>query len=138
MPFNGRKVVQIARARKIKGVEFKRSVYPNRTGNFTWEEIETATNPNAVTIEAIADCLHCSIDELFDRNTNYATNQVNGDNNTIGSNITISNDPNVLSTTISHLYDTIKRQDNTIERQQNTIDELNRRIDKLIEMAKRS
>lgn len=137
MPFNGKKVVQIARARKIKGVDFKRSVYPNRTGNFTWDEIELATNPNASTIEAIADCLHCSIDDLFDRNTGYAANHVTGDNNTIGSTITISNDPQVLNTTISHLYDTIKRQDNTIERQQNTIDDLNRRIDQLIELAKR-
>lgn len=137
MPFNGKKVAKIAKDRKIKAKDFKAAVYANRSGNFSWDQMEKSTNPNATTIEAIADFLHCSIDDLFDRNTSFASNHVTGDNNTIGSTITISNDPQVLNTTISHLYDTIKRQDNTIERQQNTIDDLNRRIDQLIELAKR-
>lgn len=136
MPFNGSKVVQIARERKLKGVDFKRSVYPNRTGNFTWDEIEKSTNPNAATIEAIADFLGCSIDELFDRAV--VSNHVTGDNNTVGSNITISTDPQVLTATISHLNDTIGRQDKTIERQEKTIEELSSRIGELIELVKRN
>ena len=129
MPFNGRKVVQIARARKIKGVDFKRAVYPNRTGNFNWEEIEKSTNPNATTIEAIADLLQCSIDELFDRESPRTTNNVTGDNNTVG-NISISSDPELLTATINHLREVIARQDITIAEQ-------NRRIDQLIELVKR-
>lgn len=137
MPFNGVKVVQIAQTRKIKGVDFKRAVFPNRTGNFSWEEIEKSKNPSANTLEAMADLLGCSIDELFDRPGSVHSNNVTGDNNTIGSNITISTNPQILNATISHLNDTIERQDKTIDRQEKTIEDLNRRIDQLIELAKR-
>ena len=131
MPFNGKKVAQMARAKKIKAKDFKAVVFPERTGNFSWDQMEKST------IEAIADFLHCSIDDLFDRDTTYSTNHVTGDNNTVGSNITISSDPHVLTATISHQHDTIERLDKTIESQQKTIDDLNRRIDQLIELAKR-
>lgn len=137
MPFNGKKIAQLARARKIKAKDFKAAVFPDRTGNFSWDQMEKSKNPNAATIEAIANYLHCPIDDLFDRETTYSTNHVMGDNNTVGSNITISSDPHVLTATISHLHDTIERQDKTIDSQQKTIDDLNRRIDQLIELAKR-
>lgn len=137
MAFNSRKVEQIVRSKGIKAKEFFAFVYPDRSGNASFPDIIKNDNPKADTIERIADLLECSIDELFDRNTNHATNHVTGDNNTIGSTITISTDPHVLNATISHLHDTIERQDKTIERQQNTIDDLNRRIDQLIELAKR-
>ena len=112
-------------------------VFPERTGNFSWDQMEKSKNPEAATIEAIADFLHCSIDDLFDRDTTYSTNHVTGDNNTVGGNITISSDPHVLTATISHQHDTIERLDKTIESQQKTIDDLNRRIDQLIDLAKR-
>lgn len=137
MPFNGKKVAQMARAKKIKAKDFKAVVFPERTGNFSWDQMEKSKNPEAATIEAIADFLHCSIDDLFDRDTTYSTNHVTGDNNTVGSNITISSDPHVLTATISHQHDTIERLDKTIESQQKTIDDLNRRIDQLIDLAKR-
>ena len=137
MPFNGKKVAQMARAKKIKAKDFKAVVFPERTGNFSWDQMEKSKNPEAATIETIADFLHCSIDDLFDRDTTYSTNHVTGDNNTVGSNITISSDPHVLTATISHQHDTIERLDKTIESQQKTIDDLNRRIDQLTELAKR-
>ena len=67
MPYNGKKVVDIARQRGIKAKDFKAVVFPNRTGAFTWDELMRTSNPNAATIEATADLLGCSIDELFDR-----------------------------------------------------------------------
>lgn len=137
MAFNSRKVEQLVRSKGIKAKEFFAFVYPDRSGNASFPDIIKNDNPKADTIERVADLLKCSIDELFDRNTNHATNHVTGDNNTIGSNITISSDPHVLTVTISHLHETIGRQDKTIESLQKTIDDLNRRIDQLIELAKR-
>ena len=137
MAFNSRKVEQLVRSKGIKAKEFFAFVYPDRSGNASFPDIIKNDNPKADTIERVADLLKCSIDELFDRNTNLATNHVTGDNNTIGSNITISSDPHVLTVTISHLHETIGRQDKTIESLQKTIDDLNRRIDQLIELAKR-
>ena len=130
MPYNGMKVVQIARNRRLKAKDFRAAVFPDRKGNFTWKEIEKSTNPSAETIEATANFLQCSIDELFDRPVSYPSNNVSGDNNTVGSHITISSDPNVLTATIAHLNDVIARQDKTIEEQ-------SRRIDQLIELARR-
>lgn len=138
MAFNSRKVEQMVRSKGIKAREYFAFVYPDRSGNASFPDIIKNDNPKADTIERIANLLKCSIDELFDRNMPaYSSNHVTGDNNTIGSNITISSDPQVLNATISHLYDTIDRQDKTIESQQKTIDDLNRRIDQLIELAKR-
>lgn len=137
MAFNSLKVEQMVRSKGIKAREYFAFVYPERSGNASFQDIGKNDNPKAETIERIADLLQCPIDDLFDRETKYITNQVNGDNNTVGSNITISSDPDVLKATISHLTDTITRQDKTIERQQDTIDNLNRRIDQLIDLAKR-
>ena len=129
MPYNGKKAVQIARNRGLKAKDFRAAVFPERTGNFSWKEIENSTNPSAETIEATADFLQCSIDELFDREAFNPTNQVNGDHNTVGSyNVTV--DPEILAATNHHLRDVIERQDKTIA-------ELNRRIDQLIDLAKR-
>lgn len=130
MPFNGAKVEKMARAHRLKAKEFKALVFPERSGHFSWDQIRVSKNPSAKTIEAIADLLECSIDELFDRPVAYPSNNVSGDNNTVGSHITISSDPNVLTATIAHLNDVIARQDKTIEEQ-------NRRIDQLIELARR-
>ena len=135
MAYNGEKVVKMVKARGIKAKDFVAYVYPGRSGNTSFVDTKNNTNPKAETIERIADLLQCPIDDLFDREIKYVTNQVTGDNNTIGSNITISSDPEVLKASITHLTDTITRQDKTIERQQNTIDDLNRRIDQLIELA---
>ncbi len=129
MPYDGKKVVQIARERGIKAKEFKAAVFPNRNGSFSWDELKRATNPSAETIEATADFLQCPIDDLFDRKVKYTTNQVTGNNNTVG-NIHINSDPEILMATINHLQDVIARQDKTI-------DEQNRRIDQLIELASR-
>lgn len=129
MAFNGRKTMAMIRQSGIKAKDFKAAVYPNRTGSFTWAEIERAKDLNASTLEGIADLLHCSIDEFFDRETPIATNHVIGDNNTVG-NYSVSADPEVLAATNKHLRDVIDRQDKTIA-------DLNRRIDQLIELAKR-
>lgn len=137
MAYSGHKIAHLLKERGIKAKEFFEYVYPGRSGNSSFHDIERNDNPSAKAIERIADLLECSIDELFEREPRYATNAVTGDNNTVGSNITISSDPQVLTATISHLHDTIERQDKTIESQQKTIDDLNRRIDQLIELAKR-
>ena len=121
--------MQIALNRGLKAKDFRAAVFPDRTGNFSWKEIEKSTNPNAETIEATANLLQCSIDELFDREAPYSTNNVTGDNNTVGS-YNITADPEILAATNQHLRDIIDRQDKTIA-------ELNHRIDQLIELAKR-
>lgn len=131
MPFNGKKVANLARNKGIKAKDFIAYVYPERSasGNTSYKDVEKNDNPKARTIELMADYLKCSIDCLFDRDSNYATNHVVGDNNTVG-NVHINSDPEVLMATIEHLRDVIVRQDKTIEEQ-------NRRIDQLIELAKR-
>lgn len=131
MPFNGKRAVQTARKRGIKAKDFIAFVFPERSGNTSYKDIEKNRNPKASTIERIADILQCPIDELFDRDVRYSGNQVTGDNNTIGDgNIQINADPEVLMETNRYLRDIINRQDKTIE-------ELNRRIDQLIELARR-
>jgi len=132
MPFNGSKVVQIARARKLKGVDFKRSVFPNRTGNFTWDEIEKATNPNAATIEAIADFLGCSIDELFDRPLPKCTttgDHIEANENSTAFKGTNNYDPRLLAM--------IEARDRQIDRAQAQLDKAQQHIDQLIELARR-
>ena len=128
MPFNGKKVVRMAQQQRLKAKDFKAAVFPERTGNFSWDEIERG-NPKANTIELIANLFHCSIDDLFDRDSAYTTNHVTGDNNNVG-NFHINSDPEILAATNQHLRDVIERQDKTIV-------ELNRRIDQLIELAQR-
>lgn len=128
MPFNGKKVAKIARERKIKAKDFKAAVFPDRKGNFSWDQMESSTNPSAETIEATANFLQCSIDELFDRESFNPTNQVTGDHNTVGS-YNVTADPEILAATNHHLRDVIERQDKTIA-------ELNRRIDQLIDLAR--
>ena len=130
MPYNGKKVVDIARERGVKAKEFKAAVFPDRKGAFSWTELQRVVNPNAATIESIADLLGCSIDELFDRPNTRPTNNIRGDNNTVGS-YNVNADPELLAATNQHLQEIIKRQDKTIA-------ELNHRIDQLIELAKRN
>lgn len=129
MPFNGKKVADLARIKGIKAKDFVEYVYPDRSGNTSYKDVEKNDNPKARTVELMADLLKCPIDDLFDRETSYTTNQVTGDNNTVG-NVHINSDPEILMATIKHLQDVIARQDKTIEEQ-------NRRIDQLIELAKR-
>lgn len=129
MAFDSLKVEQMVRTKGIKAREYFAFVYPDRSGNASFQDIGKNDNPKAETIERIADLLKCPIDDLFDRETSYTTNQVTGNNNTVG-NVHINSDPEVLMATIKHLQDVIVRQDKTIEEQ-------NRRIDQLIDLAKR-
>lgn len=129
MAFNSLKVEQMVRNKGIKAREYFAFVYPDRSGNASFQDIGKNDNPKAETIERIADLLQCPIDDLFDRETKYVTNQVTGDNNTVSS-YNVTADPEVLAATNRHLRDVIERQDKTIS-------ELNHRIDQLIELAKR-
>lgn len=129
MPFNGKKVADMARKKGIKTRDFIEFVYPDRSGNTSYTDIEKNDNPKARTIELMADILNCPIDDLFDRDVNYTTNNVNGDNNMVG-NVNINTSPDVLIETNKHLREIISRQDQTIADQ-------NRRIDQLIELASR-
>lgn len=129
MAFNGKKVVDMAKAKGIKAKDFVSYVYNGRSGNTSYVDVEKNENPKADTIERIADLLHCTIEELFERDTFSTANTVTGDNNNVG-NVQINTDPDMLMATIKHLQDIIARQDKTIEEQ-------NRRIDQLIELAKR-
>jgi transcriptional regulator with XRE-family HTH domain len=129
MAYNSEKVSRLVRSKGLKAKDFFAFVYPERTGNASFHDIESNTNPKADTIERIANLLQCPIDDLFDRETKYATNQVTGDNNTVSS-YNVTADPEVLAATNKHLRDVIERQDKTIA-------ELNHRIDQLIELAKR-
>ena len=130
MAFNSLKVEQMVRSKGIKAREYFAFVYPDRSGNASFQDIGKNDNPKAETIERIADLLQCPIDDLFDRETKYVTNQVTGDNNTVSS-YNVTADPEVLAATNRHLHDVIERQDKTIA-------ELNHRIDQLIELAKRN
>ena len=129
MAFNSLKVEQMVRNKGIKAREYFAFVYPDRSGNASFQDIGKNDNPKAETIERIADLLQCPIDDLFDRENKYVTNQVTGDNNTVSS-YNVTADPEVLAATNKHLRDVIERQDKTIA-------ELNHRIDQLIELAKR-
>ena len=129
MPFNGKKVADLARQKGIKAKDFIAYVYPDRSGNTSYKDVEKNNNPKAETVELMADILGCSIDILFDRESRHASNMVTGDFNTVG-NFHITSDPEVLIATVNHLRDVISRQDKTIAEQ-------NRRIDQLIELAKR-
>ena len=129
MAFNSLKVQQMVRNKGIKAREYFAYVYPDRSGNASFQDIGKNDNPKAETIERIADFLQCPIDDLFDRENKYVTNQVNGNNNTVSS-YNVTADPEVLTATNRHLQDVIERQDKTIA-------ELNHRIDQLIELAKR-
>lgn len=129
MAFSGKKVARMLRIKGIKAKDYFAYVYPERSGNASFSDIEKNDNPKAETVERIADLLKCPIDDLFDRDTQYVTNQVTGDNNTVSS-YNVTADPEVLAATNRHLRDVIDRQDKTIE-------ELNRRIDQLIDLAKR-
>lgn len=129
MAYNSEKVSRLVRNKGLKAKDFFAFVYPERSGNASFHDIESNTNPKADTIERIANLLQCPIDDLFDRETKYATNQVTGDNNTVSS-YNVTADPEVLAATNKHLRDVIERQDKTIA-------ELNHRIDQLIELAKR-
>ena len=129
MAFNSLKVEQMVRNKGIKAREYFAFVYPDRSGNASFQDIGKNDNPKAETIERIADLLQCPIDDLFERETKYVTNQVTGDNNTVSS-YNVTADPEVLAATNRHLRDVIERQDKTIA-------ELNHRIDQLIELAKR-
>ena len=129
MTFNSLKVEHMVRNRGIKAREYFAFVYPDRSGNASFQDIGKNINPKAETIERIADLLQCPIDDLFDRENKYVTNQVNGNNNTVSS-YNVTADPEVLAATNRHLRDVIERQDKTIA-------ELNHRIDQLIELAKR-
>lgn len=129
MAFNSLKVEQMVRNKGIKAREYFAFVYPDRSGNASFQDIGKNDNPKAETIERIADLLQCPIDDLFDRETKYVTNQITGDNNTVSS-YNVTADPEVLAATNRHLRDVIERQDKTIS-------ELNHRIDQLIELAKR-
>lgn len=129
MAFNSLKVQQMVRNKGIKAREYFAYVYPDRSGNASFQDIGKNDNPKAETIERIADLLQCSIDDLFDRENNNVTNQVTGNNNTVSS-YNVTADPEVLAATNRHLRDVIERQDKTIA-------ELNHRIDQLIELAKR-
>lgn len=129
MAYNSEKVSRLVRSKGLKAKDFFAFVYPERSGNASFHDIESNTNPKADTIERIANLLQCPIDDLFDRETKYPTNQVTGDNNTVSS-YNVTADPEVLAATNRHLRDVIERQDKTIA-------ELNHRIDQLIELAKR-
>ena len=129
MAFNSLKVQQMVRNKGIKAREYFAYVYPDRSGNASFQDIGQNDNPKAETIERIADLLQCSIDDLFDRENKNVTNQVTGNNNTVSS-YNVTADPEVLAATNRHLRDVIERQDKTIA-------ELNHRIDQLIELAKR-
>ena len=129
MAYNSEKVSRLVRNKGLKAKDFFAFVYPERSGNASFHDIESNTNPKADTIERIANLLQCPIDDLFDRETKYATNQVTGDNNTVSS-YNVTADPEVLAATNRHLRDVIERQDKTIA-------ELNHRIAQLIELAKK-
>ncbi len=128
MPFNGKKVVDLARQKGIKAKDFVAYVYPERSGNTSFVDVQKNDNPKARTLELMAELLKCSIDELFDRKICFA-NMVNDDNNTV-ENVSINTAPEVLMAINDHLRDIVERQDKIIAEQ-------NSRIDQLIELAKR-
>lgn len=129
MAFSGQKVATMLRIKGIKAKEYFAYVYPDRSGNASFSDIRKNNNPKAESLERMADLLQCSIDDLFDRDVSFTTNNVNGDNNNVG-NVNINTNPEVLVETNKQLRGIIIRQDQIIEQQ-------NRRIDQLLELASR-
>lgn len=132
MPYNGKKIVQIARERGIKAKDFRAAVFPNRTGNFSWDELKRVSNPNAETIEATANFLGCSIDELFDRPA--STSVTMGDHIEANENSTAFKGNNSCN---SRLLDIIESGNRQLDKAQSQLDKAQQQIDQLIEMAKR-
>lgn len=111
MPYNGKKVVDIARQRGIKAKDFKAHVFPNRSGAFTWNELTRTSNPDAATIEATADLLGCTIDELFDREPASSETETN-------------EAPVPCSTCDPRLLDIIEARDRQLDKAQEQADRL--------------
>ena len=57
MAFNSLKVQQMVRNKGIKAREYFAYVYPDRSGNASFQDIGRNDNPKAETIERIADLL---------------------------------------------------------------------------------
>lgn len=130
MAINGLKIISLAKKRGIKAKDFKAAVYPERTGAFSWREFRAPVNPKASAIEAMANILGCSIDELFDRQT-AGYNHVTGNNNTVGNVNINTDDAGILRAQLNVMQDIVRRQDKQIA-------QLNQRIDQLIELVKKN
>lgn len=116
MPFNGKKAVRIAREKGIKAKDFVSYIFPDRSGNTSYKDVERNDNPKAATIERIANLLDCSIDELFDRETAHVGDTISADNNSTAFKGT--------STCDSRLLDIIEARDRQLDKSQSQIDRL--------------
>lgn len=107
MSFNGKKAVRIAREKGIKAKDFVSYIFPDRSGNTSYKDVERNDNPKAATIERIANLLDCSIDELFDRKP--AADTV-GDHIEANDNSTAFKGTNTLDPRLLSLLETRDRQ----------------------------
>lgn len=123
MAFNSKKVEEMVRARGIKAKDFFKFAYPDRSGNVDYKAISKNKNPGAEVVERIADLLQCSIDELFDRESQYPSE------NSTAFKGTYSCDPRLL--------DIIEKQSCQIDRAQEHLTKAQQQIDQLIELYHR-
>ena len=117
MPFNGKKVVALARNKGIKAKDFIAYVYPERSGNTSYADVEKNDNPKAKTVELMADILQCPIDELFDRDSALPVgDNISAENNSMAFKGTNTCDPRLL--------DIIQARDTQLDKAQSQIDRL--------------
>lgn len=125
MPFNGKKVAAMAKKKGIKAKDFVAYVYPDRSGNTSYADVEKNDNPKARTVELMADILQCPIDELFDREVEVSA----GDNITADNNSTAFKG---INTCDPRLLDIIQARDRQIDKAQQHLDKSQSQIDRLL------
>jgi DNA-binding Xre family transcriptional regulator len=126
MAYNGKKTMAMIRQKGIKAKDFKAAVFPNRSGSFTWAEIERAKDLNASTLEGIAELLDCSIDEFFDRKP---VNHTQGDHIEADNNSTAFKNTNTCDQRLLSLLETRDRQ---LDKAQEQLDRAQKQSDRLL------
>jgi transcriptional regulator with XRE-family HTH domain len=131
MAYSGIKIAHLLKERGIKAKVFFEYVYPGRSGNSSFHDIERNDNPSAKAIERIADLLDCSIDELFDREPTAATSgdHIEADNNSMAFKGTSTCDPRLLSM--------IETRDRQMDKCQAQLDKAQEQIDRAQQQSDR-
>lgn len=125
MAYSGIKIVHLLKERGIKAKVFFEYVYPGRSGNSSFRDIERNDNPSAKALERIADLLDCTIDELFDRPVaGTSGDHIEASDNSTAFKGTYTCDPRLLSM--------IEARDRQIDKCQTQLDKAQEQSDRLL------
>lgn len=126
MAYSGNKIVHLLKERGIKAKEFFEYVYPGRSGNSSFHDIERNDNPSARAIERIADLLDCTIDELFGREpaAGEGGDHIEADHNSTAFKGTNTCDQRLLSM--------IETRDRQLDKAQEQLDRAQQQSDRLL------